>query len=334
MRWKEVFSTIDSHVGGQPLRLITFGAPRLTPAPLRDQITELREKYDYVRGWLLAEPRGHSGMTGALLVPSIDPEIDYGVIFMSAGGYKPMSGHGMIALATTLIESGTLPTDSPEARITFETWAGPIQARASVDNGRVQNVRFRNVPSFRTHKDLEIPYGDGTIKVDVAYGGNWYAIARAEDLGIELETNRAHTIKKAGLAVCEAVTEQIEVDHPLDPGLGGIFGTVILGDPHQEDSTSRNATVYLNGLIDRSPCGTGMSATMACMAEDGELQVGQPYISESLMDSTMTGRISTTVDVDGHPGIIAEIAGRGQITGMHQFFIDPSDPLEQGFVLL
>lgn len=334
MRWKEVFSTIDSHVGGQPLRLITFGTPKLTPAPLRDQITEMQQKYDYIRGWLLAEPRGHSGMTGALLVPSIAPEIDYGVVFMSAGGYKPMSGHGMIALATTLIESGSVPTDGPETRINFETWAGPIQARASVDNGRVQGVRFRNVPSFRTHKDLEIPYGERTIKVDVAYGGNWYAIARAEDLGVELETNHAHLIKSAGLAVCEAVTERIKVEHPLEPGLGGIFGTVILGDAKNEESTSRNATVYLNGLIDRSSCGTGMSATMACMAEDGQLVVGQPFVSESLMDSTMTGRISTTQEVDGHAGIIAEIAGRGQVTGMHQFFIDPSDPLGQGFVLL
>lgn len=333
MRWKEIFSTIDSHVGGQPLRLITFGAPRLTPAPLREQIVEMREKHDHIRGWLLAEPRGHSGMTGALLVPSIDPKIDYGVIFMSAGGYKPMSGHGMIALATTLIETGAVVADGPEARINFETWAGPIQARASVDKGRVQGVRFRNVPSFRTHKDLEIAYDGRTIKVDVAYGGNWYAIARASDLGVELEMNKAHAIKNAGLAVCEAVTEKIRVEHPLDPGLGGIFGTVILDEPKSEEASSRNATVYLNGLIDRSPCGTGMSATMACLAADGELQVGSPYVSESLMHSTLTGRISGTAEVEGHNGIIAEIAGRGQVTGMHQFFIDPSDPLGQGFIL-
>lgn len=334
MRWREIFSTIDSHVGGQPLRLITFGAPKLTSAPLREQISEMQQKYDYIRGWLLAEPRGHSGMTGALLVPSVTPDVDYGVIFMSAGGYKPMSGHGMIALATTLIESGTIPTEGPEVRINFETWAGPIQARATVDKGKVRGVRFRNVPSFRTHKDLEIPYGNGTIRVDVAYGGNWYAITRAEDLGITLETDHALTIKAAGLAVCEAVTSTIDVEHPLDPGLGGIFGTVILGAPSSDEATTRNATVYLNGLIDRSPCGTGMSATMACMAEDGELQVGHPYVSESLMGSTMTGRISTTLEVDEHPAIIAEITGRGQVTGMHQFFVDPADPLGQGFVLL
>jgi proline racemase len=334
MRWREVFSTVDSHVGGQPLRLITFGAPRLKPAPLRDQISEMQKKYDYIRGWLLAEPRGHSGMTGALLVPSIDPGIDYGVIFMSAGGYKPMSGHGMIALATTLIESGSVPTDGPEVRINFETWAGPIQARATVDKGRVQGVRFRNVASFRTHKDLEIPYGRRTIKVDIAYGGNWYAIARAEDLDVRLEPDNAYAVKSAGLAVCRAATAEIDVRHPLDPGLGGIFGTVIVGQPQNEESTNRNATVYLNGLIDRSSCGTGMSATMACMAEDGALQMGIPYVSESLMSSTMTGSITSTLEVDGHPGIIAEITGRGQVTGMHQFFIDPSDPLGQGFVLL
>ncbi len=334
MRWKEMFSTIDAHVGGQPLRLITFGVPNLKPAPLREQIAEMESKHDHIRSWLLAEPRGHAGMTGAILVPSLNPDIDYGVIFMSSGGYKPMSGHGMIALATTLIDSGTVSIDGPDTRITFETMAGVIQARASVDNGRVRGVRFRNVPSFRTHKDLEIPYEGRTIKVDVAYGGNWYAIAKAEDLGIALEADKSLTIKLAGLAISNAVAEQIEVTHPLDAALSGIFGTVILGDPQNDENASRNATVYLNGLIDRSPCGTGMSATMACMAEDGLLQVGQPFVSESIMFSTMTGRISTTTDVGEYPGIIPEIAGRGQVTGMHQFFIDPSDPLGKGFVLL
>lgn len=334
MRWKEMFSTVDAHVGGQPLRLITFGVPRLQAAPLRDQVDEFASRYDYIRGWLLAEPRGHAGMTGALLVPSIDPDIDYGVIFLSAGGYKPMSGHGMIALATALIDSGTVPVDGPDTRINFETLAGPIQARASVDQGRVRGVRFRNVPSFRTHKDLEIPYDGRTVKVDIAYGGNWYAIAHAEDLGVELETNKSLSIKLAGLAVSQAVNEKIEVIHPLYPHLGGLFGTVILGEPQNEESMSRNATVYLDGLIDRSPCGTGMSATMACMVADGELQVGQPFVSESILHSTMTGRVSTLTEIGEYRGIITEIAGRGQVTGMHQFFIDPSDPLGQGFVLL
>ena len=171
MRWKEIFSTVDAHVGGQPLRLITFGVPKLAPAPIRAQVQEVRANYDHIRSWLLAEPRGHAGMTGAILTQSPDPDIDYGVIFMSSGGYKPMSGHGMIALTTTLIETGAVRIDGPDTRITFDTFAGPIQARASVDNGEVRGVRFRNVPSFRTHKDFEIPYEDRTITVDIAYGG-------------------------------------------------------------------------------------------------------------------------------------------------------------------
>ncbi len=334
MRWKEIFSTVDAHVGGQPLRLITFGVPRLQTAPVREQVEEMRAQYDHIRNWLLAEPRGHAGMTGAILTQSPDPDIDYGVIFMSSGGYKPMSGHGMIALATALIDTGAVRIDGPDTRITFDTFAGPIQARASVDHGDVRGVRFRNVPSFRTHKDFEIPYEDRTIKVDIAYGGAWYAIARADDLGVALEPNRALAVKLAGMAVAGAVRERLDLVHPTDPDLSGLFGTVILGEPHNDENTSRNATVYLDGLIDRSPCGTGMSATMACMAEDGLLQVGQPFMSESIMHSTMSGRISRTTEVAGYQGIIPEIAGRGQVTGTHQFFIDPADPTGQGFVLL
>jgi trans-L-3-hydroxyproline dehydratase len=334
MRWKEIFSSIDAHVGGQPLRLITFGVPKLETAPVRAQVEEFRARYDHIRSWLLAEPRGHAGMTGAILTQSPDPGIDYGVIFMSSGGYKPMSGHGMIALTTALIDTGAVRIDGPDTRINFETLAGPIQARASVDNGDVRGVRFRNVPSFRTHKDFEVSYEGRKITVDIAYGGAWYAIARAEDLGVALEPNRALALKLAGMAVAEAVSESLDLVHPTDPAMSGLFGTVILGDPHNDEITSRNATVYMNGLIDRSPCGTGMSATMACMAEDGLLQVGQPFMSESIMHSIMSGRISRTTEVGGYQAIIPEIAGRGQVTGMHQFFIDPSDPLGQGFVLL
>lgn len=334
MRYKEMFNSVDAHVAGQPLRLITFGVPRLEPAPLREQIEEMRSKYDHIRNWLLAEPRGHAGMTGALLVPSIDPDIDYGVIFMSAGGYKPLSGHGMIALATILIDTGVVPIDGPDTRIDFETFSGPIQARASVDQGRVRGVRFRNVPSFRLRHELPIEVYGSTMYVDVAYGGNWYAIAKAKDLGVDLDRDHALAIKQAGLAVAREVAKATTVDHPLDPALGGLFGTVLLGDPRSDESTSRNATVYLDGLIDRSPCGTGMAATMACMAADGDLDVGHPFVAESILDTTMTGRIVGSTQVGDREGIVTEITGKGQVTGSHQFFVDPTDPVSAGFILL
>ncbi|HLU34772.1 MAG TPA: proline racemase family protein [Thermomicrobiales bacterium] len=333
MRWKEMFTSIDAHVGGQPLRMITFGVPRIAPGPVRQQAAEIRDNFDYIRRWLLAEPRGHAGLTGAILLPAEDPEVDYGVVFLSARGYKPLSGHGMIALATILIDSGTVPADGPDTRINFETVAGPIQARATVDQGKVRGVRFRNVPSFRLQKDLDVSVNGTDIQVDVAYGGNWYAIAKAEDLGVSLEPDASREVANAGIAVSRAVMEQVTPEHPEDPEASGLFGTVILGDPTSEDATSRNATVYLDGLVDRSPCGTGMAATMACMAEDGQLDVSLPFVSESIVGSFLTGRLMSRTTVGEYPGIIAEIAGRGQVTGTHTFYVDPTDPLADGFVL-
>lgn len=328
-----MFTTIDAHVAGQPLRLITFGVPRIPAGPVREQIALFQSKYDYIRRWLMAEPRGHAGLTGAVLLPSLDPEIDYGVIFMSAGGYKPMSGHGMIALATILIDSGTMPVDGPDTRITFDTFSGPIQARASIDQGRVRNVRFRNVPSFRLHKDVEVSVRDRDVKVDIAYGGNWYAIVKAEDAGISLEAESSKALSEMGVAISQEIGNRFDLVHPVDPELSGIFGTVFLGAPTGDDADNRNATVYLDGLIDRSPCATGMAATMASLAADGQLDVSQPYVSESIVDTYLTGRIVNNTTVGEYPGIIVEIAARGQVTGTHTFYVDPSDALADGFVL-
>lgn len=333
MRWKEMFTTIDAHVAGQPLRLVTFGVPQIAAAPVRQQIARFQEKHDHIRRWLLAEPRGHAGLTGAVLFPSLDPEIDYGVVFMSAGGYKPMSGHGMIALTTILIDTGTVPINGPDTRVTFDTFSGRIQARASVDQGRVRNVRFRNVPSFRLHNGVEITVRDRRMTVDISYGGNWYAIVRAEDAGVALEADSSKALSQMGVLISQEVGKQFDLVHPVDPALSGIFGTVFLGDPRSDDSDNRNATVYLDGLIDRSPCATGMAATMASLAADGKLDVSQPYVSESLVDTYLTGRIVNNTTVGDHPGIIVEIAGRGQVTGTHTFYVDPSDALADGFIL-
>jgi proline racemase len=333
VRWNEIFSTIDAHVAGQPLRLITFGVPRIAAAPIRDQIAEFQEKYDHIRRWLLAEPRGYAGLTGAVLFPSLDRETDYGVVFMSAAGYKRISGHSLIALATILIDTGTVPVNGPDTRITFDTFSGPIQARASIDQGRVRGVRFRNVPSFRLHKDIEVIVQDRRVLVDIAYGGNWYAIARADDLDVSLDPASSKHLSELGIAISHEVGNRFDLIHPVDPALSGIFGTVFVGAPHSEDSNSRNVTVYLDGLIDRSPCATGMAATMASLAADGKLDVSQPFVAESIIDTYLTGRIVNNTTVGEYPGIIAEIAGRGQVTGTHTFYVDPTDALANGFVL-
>jgi proline racemase len=332
VRWNEVFSSIDAHVAGQPLRLITFGVPRLKNAPVRAQYAEMEQRYDHMRIWLLTEPRGYTGMTGAILLPPGNLDVDYGVIFMSGGGYTPLSGHGVIALATTLIETGSVPIDGPDTRITFDTYLGPIQARASVDQGRVRNVRFRNVPSFRMAHDLAIEVNNRRLSVDVAYGGNWYAIVDAEDLGVSLEPAHSAELSRLGNAVLRATSNEMDIVHPEDPDVAGLYGVVIRGAPKSEDSSSRNVTIYSGGLIDRSPCATGMAATMACMAADGELSVSDSFVSESIVDTTMTGRIVVGTEVGEYPAVTVEIAARGAVTGMHQFFINPAEVTTSGFM--
>lgn len=334
MRWNEIFSSVDTHVAGQSLRLITFGVPRLQQASIREQYAEMRERYDHIRTWLLTEPRGYAGMMGAILLPAANPEIDYGVIFMTGGSYSRFSGHGVIALATALIETGVVPIAGPDTRITFETFVGPIQARASVDQGRVRNVRFRNVPSFRLAHNIPIEIDDATVPVDVAYGGNWYAIVNAADLGVSLEWSESPELARVGNAILQATSNAVDVVHPDDSALIGIRGVVIRGEPKSEDATSRNATVYAGGVVDRSPCATGMAATMACMAADGELSVGDSFVSESILDTTLTGRIVVGTEVAGEPAVTVEIVGRGAVTGMHQFFVDPTEVSSSGFSVL
>lgn len=333
MRLNRIFSTIDAHAAGQPLRIITGGVPPLAGATLRDRRAHLRVEHDDIRRLLLHEPRGHADMYGAVLTQPSAAEADYGVIFMTNGGYSTMCGHGIIALTTALIETGTFPDQGPETRITYETPAGLIQARASVDQGRVRAVRFRNVPAFRLVKDLEITYEDRTITVDVAFGGAWYAIVPEGSVELSLQDAHARDLIDAGMAVKRAVSNAIDVVHPLDDELSGLYGTVITGPPKSQDSTLRNATIYADGAIDRSPCGTGTSALIACRSADGELSVGDSFVNESIIDTVFTGRIVMDSPVGDHPGVVTEISGRGAVTGLHQFLFDSSDYVRDGFLV-
>lgn len=333
MRLNRIFSTIDAHAAGQPLRIVTGGVPPLAGATLRDRRAHLRTEHDDIRRLLLHEPRGHADMYGAVLTRPSSAEADYGVIFMTNGGYSSMCGHGIIALTTALIETGTFPDQGPETRITYETPAGLIQARASVDQGRVRAVRFRNVPAFRLTKDLEITYEERTITVDVAFGGAWYAIVPEGSVELSLQDAHARDLIDAGMAVKRAVSNALDVVHPLDEELSGLYGTIITGAPKSQDSTLRNATIYADGALDRSPCGTGTSALIACRSADGELSVGDSFVNESIIDTVFTGRIVMDALVGDHPGVVTEISGGGAVTGLHQFLFDSSDYVRDGFLV-
>jgi proline racemase len=333
MRSDPVLTTIDAHAGGQHLRILTHGVPRLRGNTMRDRLNDLRANHDHLRRKLLLEPRGHASMSAALLLRAVDPEADYGVIFMSAGGYGTVSGHGLIALTTALIETGIVPADGPEVRIRFETVVGMVQARASVDAGRVLDVRFRNIPSFRWMKDVAVDVWGTTIPVDIAFGGAWYAIARAESLGLSVSAAQAETLSEVGLEIRQAVGSILNVVHPLDENLAGIYGTILVEPSPEDEYSVRSATIYTGGVIDRSPSGTGTAALVACLAEDGGVSVGDTFFNESIIGSRFAGRIVMSESVGDYPSVIVEIAGRGAIVGMSQLFFDPADPYRDGFVL-
>lgn len=333
MHIQRIFTTIDAHAGGQPLRIITSGTPPLKGGTVRERRDWLRHHHDDVRRVLLHEPRGHGDMYGAVLTAPAASEADYGVIFLTNDGYSTMCGYGIIALTTALIDTGSFPDQGQETRISYETPAGPIQARATIDKGRVVAVRFRNVPAFRLAKDLGVTVNGQDISVDVAFGGAWYAIVPDHALGLELSRASAMELVSAGMAVKRAVSDAIKVVHPTDPDLAGLYGTIITGTPKSPDSTVRNATVYADGAIDRSPCGTGTSALLACRPAGEQSRVGDTFVNESMTDSVFTGRIVVATLVGDIPAVITEISGRGAITGMHQFVVDPADPLRDGFRL-
>ncbi|MGB3327958.1 MAG: proline racemase family protein [Thermomicrobiales bacterium] len=333
MRSDPVLTTIDAHSGGQHLRILTHGLPRIRGNSMRERLNDLRTNHDHLRRRLLLEPRGHASLTGAMLLRPVDPEADYGVIFVTANGYGTLSGHGLIALTTALIETGAVPADGPEVRIRYETIVGNVQARASVDEGRVLDVRFRNIPSFRLYKDLQVEYRGTTVPVDVAFGGAWYAIVQAEALGLTITPANAELISEAGTAIRQAVSNLVDVVHPVDETLAGLYGTIIV-EPSQEDEYSvRTATVYAGGIIDRSPCGTGTAAQLACRANDGQMGVGDTFFNESIIGSNFSGRIVMSETVGEVPAVIVEISGRGSIVGMSQLLFDPADPYRDGFVL-
>lgn len=333
MRSDHLYSTIDAHAGGQPLRIVTHGVPPLKGKTLREQRHDLRTNHDLIRRRLLLEPRGHADMYGAVLLPSLHDHADYGVIFMTNGGYSTMCGHGIIALTTALLETGAHPFEGQDGQITYETPAGLITARATIKDGRVVAVRFRNVPAFRLVKDLAIDIDGRALSVDVAYGGAWYAIARAEDLGVYLDAADAPQLIQQGMAVKRAVSNLLDIVHPEDEDIAGLYGTIITGPPKDEDSTLRNATIYADGAVDRSPCGTGTSALVACRQADGLLKVGESFVSESLIDTAFLGRIVEDTTVGDYQAVVSEVSGRGAITGMHQFLVTQGDAVGDGFLI-
>lgn len=334
MRIRQQVSTIDVHAAGEPLRIVTYGAPVLRGATVAERRAEMREKHDWFRRFLLWEPRGHADMYGALLSPPVTPGADFAVLFITNDGYSTMCGHGIIALTTALVETGQFPVSAEQAKIRFDTPAGLVEARAIVRDGDVELVTFENVPAYRAMKDLEVTLDDGsTISVDIVWGGAFYALAPASELGVRVAPGNTDALIRAGMDVKRAVMRSTPIEHPLDPTLNGLYGTIITDAPSADTFNGRNVVIFADGEVDRSPCGTGTSARLAALYADGEVGLGQEYWHESVIGSEFIGRVTEETTFADRPAVITEISGRAFITGFNQFVVDPRDPFRSGFLL-
>jgi proline racemase len=332
-----VITTLDAHAAGEPLRIITGGLPELEGDTILARRRFMQQQYDHIRRALMWEPRGHFNMYGCALTPPVTPEADLGVIFMHNEGYSTMCGHGVIALVTALVETGTLPAKGPETPVNLDTPAGLVQATAHVaSDGRVEHVSFLNVPAFVYARDVEItapPWG--TQRVDIAFGGAFYAFLDAEHLGLKVSQEATARLVTAGEAIKKAVNAVLPIKHPLEEDLGFLYGTILVGSPEQADHHSRNICVFADAEVDRSPTGTGVSARLAIHHARGELAEGQPIVIESILgaESAFTGRVVGQTKVGEYEAILPEVSGTAFITGRHEYMLDPRDTLGRGFLI-
>ena len=359
-------TTIDAHAAGEPLRLVVGGIPTPPGATMLDKRAALRRRRDRLRRALMHEPRGHAGMYGALLTEPVSPGADAGILFMHNEGYSSMCGHGIIAAVTIALERGLLVPRDPAADLVLDTPAGPVCARARLrESGspagvaagradapqagppprrgdgrgggaparRVERVSFANVPSFVLHGGLRVDLRSRQVPVDVAFGGAFYAIVDAEAAGVPLRAERLADLRALGMEIKGAVERTVDVAHPEELRLRGVYGTVFTGPPEQPGADLRSVTIFADAQVDRSPCGTGTAAVMAVLDALGLLGSGRPFVQESLIGTRFEGTVDSRTVVGELPALRPRIEGQAWITGEHTFLIDDDDPLRAGFLL-
>ena len=325
--------TVESHAMGEPLRLIMGGLPDIKGANMPEKKMYFMEHFEHLRRALMLEPRGHRDMFGAVLTAPTIPEADIGVIFMHGKGYCNMCGHGTIATATILVETGMVAVTEPLTAIKMETPAGMINVKVEVVNGKAKQVSFENIPSFLQQEGAKIMVpGYGTITLDVAFGGNFFAILDGAQLGIDIAPENAARLIDAGMAVMRVANDQLEVTHPELPHINTIDLCEIYGPAKSPGAHMQNSTIF-DGQIDRSPCGTGTSAKLAALCAKGELKLNEEFVYESTIRTKFIGRALRETHVGHYRAIIPEITGSAYITGHSQMMIDPEDPVKYGFSL-
>ncbi len=327
------FTCIDGHTCGNPVRLVSGGGPRLGGATMLARRAHRLQEFDWIRTGLMFEPRGHDMMSGSILYPPTRADCDVGVLFIETSGCLPMCGHGTIGTITMGIENGLITPRAP-GRLSIDAPAGKVDI-AYVQEGRfVEEVRLTNVASFLFASGLTAEVeGLGEVVVDVAYGGNFYAIVEPQKVFADMADHTAGQLIDWARKLRAALNAKYDFVHPEHPAINGLSHVMWTGKPTVAGAHGRNAVFYGDKAIDRSPCGTGTSARMAQLAARGTLAVGDTFHHESIIGSIFKGRVEAATQVAGRGAIIPSIAGWARMTGYNTIFIDDRDPFAHGFVV-
>ena len=343
MKASRVITAVEAHAEGEGGRVITGGMPLLKGASVKDKMLFMQEHHDDIRTLMLQEPRGNPALCCNALVPPCHPEADAGFIIMEQTEYPPMSGSNTICVVTALLETGVVPMQEPVTHLTLEAPAGLIKVEATCKDGRVERVKFLNVPAFALHLDitLDVP-GFGKITADIAWGGMFFVIADAAQFGLDLKPEEGFEIVKACEAMLAASQDQFPVVHPTEPAFSGPTISQLTAPADQPGHDGISAVSVsgggykphgLTGALDRSPCGTGTCAKMAVLHAKGLLAPGEDYVNAGPLRTTFTGRIEDTTKIGPYDAIIPSLSGRGWLAGISQYMLDPSDPFPSGFTL-
>lgn len=330
---RHTFFCIDGHTCGNPVRLVAGGAPVLKGTTMLEKRAHFLAEYDWIRTGLMFEPRGHDMMSGSFLYPSTREDCDIAILFIETSGCLPMCGHGTIGTITFAIEHGLVQPKTPGV-LRLDTPAGVVIAEYRQEGAHVEEVRITNVPSFLYTSDLEVDCPElGRLKVDVAYGGNFYAIVDAQENFRDMADYTAADFTRWSPVIRERLNAAHKFVHPDQPSISGLSHVMWTGGPTAPGLSARNAVFYGDKAIDRSPCGTGTSARMAQLHAKGRLCVSQDFHHESIIGSVFKGRIEREVEIGGRPAIIPSIAGWARMTGLNTIFIDDRDPFAKGFLV-
>ncbi len=318
-----------------PTRVVVGGVDPIPGTSMFERREYAVAHLEGLRRFLMYEPRGHGSMSGAILMPPLDPRADLGVLFIEVTGFLPMCGHGAIGVCTVAVERKLVPVEEPETSVTLDTPAGLVTARIQVENGHAKSVTITNVASFLAARDLLVDVeGYGALPFDLAYGGNFYAILPAKSLGLTLALEEAPEVVARGMQVMHAISDQHAFSHPLEPRIAELRHVLFTAPPTRTDTDSRAAIVLYPGTLDRSPCGTGTSARMAQRYFLGEQRLREEFVHESFLGTPFFGTLIEEIELTPSVrAVIPTIRGSAWISGYATYVLEPDDPFPHGFLI-